>query len=213
VFELMLLLSIAGLLTGPALSSWASRHASVVTMFDAATLGLVLQVLVIGLLPHLIDEVGPIAVAAVVAGYAGFTALGSCHHAGAARLGSALIVPALAIHSFLDGTTLAVAFEDGVSATAGWGLGAAIVLHRFSEGMVLASLLIPIHGLRGTMLRISVLAAFTAIGAVVGRALLTQTADRALHLVVAVGIGMLLGMVLHRHRHRHPHAEPGRPAR
>jgi zinc transporter ZupT len=201
MFELALSLSIVGLLIGPALASWARGHASVVTVLDAATLGIALPLLVLRMIPHLVDEVGPLALAAVAAGYAGFSVLGTRHHAHAARLGAALLVPMLAIHSFLDGAALAVAFEQGVTAAAGWALGAAVVLHRLPEGIVLASLLLPAHGLRGTLLRMSVLAAFTVIGSLVGRALLAHTADHALHLVVAVGLGVMLGMILHRHRH------------
>jgi hypothetical protein len=209
MFELALLLSIAGLLIGPALTSWARAYASRLTTFDAAMLGVVLPLLILRLIPHLVDEVGPIAVAAVVTGYALFTAIGSRRHA--PRLGVAILLPMLAIHSFVDGTALAVAFEHEVAATAGWALGAAIVFHRVAEGIVIASVLIPIHGLLGTTLRISVLAVFTVIGGMVGRELIAHTTDRALHLVVAVGIGVMLGMILH--RHRDSRAAEGRNAR
>jgi zinc transporter ZupT len=200
MFELALLLSIAGLLIGPALLSWVRGYASALATFDAAMLGVVLPLLILRLIPHLVDEIGPVAVAAVVSGYAAFTAIGSRRHARAPRLGVAILLPMLAIHSFVDGAALAVAFQREVAATMGWALGAAIVLHRVPEGIVVASVLIPIHGLRATMLRMSVLAVFTVIGGVVGRELISRTTDRALHLVVSVGIGVMLGMILHRHR-------------
>src|SRR5437762_2659763 len=102
MFELALLLSVAGLLIGPALSSWARGHASSLTLFDAAMLGVVLPLLVVRLIPHLVDEVGPLAVGAVAAGYVVFSAIGSHRHA--PRVGVAVLLPMLAVHSFLDGT-------------------------------------------------------------------------------------------------------------
>ena len=70
-----------------------------------------MPLLVLRMIPHLVDEVGPPAVAAVVAGYAGFVAFGAHHHAHAARLGAALLVPVLSIHSLLDGVLLAVSLR------------------------------------------------------------------------------------------------------
>lgn len=209
MFELALSLSIAGLLLGPLLTAWARNHRAALTMLDTAMLCVVLPLLLLRLVPHLIDETGPLAIAAVAVGFTAFLVVEARMHARAARLGAAILLPVLAIHSFLDGTTLAVAFERGVATTTGWTLGAALVLHRIPEGLVLASALIPALGLRGTVLRLLPLAALTLVGALVGRELLAHAPDRALHLVVAVGIGLMLGMILHRHRGPDRHG-PGR---
>jgi hypothetical protein len=209
VFELALALSIAGLLLGPLLTAWARRHRAALTALDVATLVVVLPVLVLRLVPHLIDELGPSALAAVAAGFVVFLAIAARTHARAARLGAAILLPVLAIHAFLDGAALAVAFERGVATRAGWTLGAALVLHRIPEGLVLAAALIPALGLGRTMLRLLPLAALTAVGALAGRELLARAPDRALHAAVAVGLGVMLAMILHRHREHHPHG-PGR---
>jgi zinc transporter ZupT len=188
VFEVALSLSIAGLLLGPVLTAWARGHRAALTTIDSAMLGVVLPLLLLRLIPHLIDEIGAMAIAAVAVGYTAFMAVAARAHARASRLGAAILLPVLAIHSFLDGTALAVAFERGVTSATGWTLGAALVLHRIPEGLVLASALIPAVGLGGTMLRVSLLAALTVVGALAGRELLAHAPDRALHGVVAVGI-------------------------
>lgn len=105
------------------------------------------------------------------------------------------MLPALAILSFLDGAALAMAFDRGVAAAAGWTLGAARVLHRIPEGLVLASALVPTLGLRQTLRRTALLAASTVVGALGGRELLVHAPDRARHVIVATGIGVRLGPI------------------
>lgn len=199
MFGVALSLSIASLLIGPLVTSWMRGRASALRTLDAAMLGIVLPLLLLRLVPHLVDEIGAVAVAAVALGYALFTAIEARTHGRTLQLGAAILLPTMAVHSFLDGTALAIAFDRGVTTATGWTLGAALVLHRIPEGLVLASALIPILGLRGTMVRISVLAALTLVGALVGRELLVHTPDHALHLVVAIGIGVMLRMALHHH--------------
>ena len=213
MFGVALLLSIAGLLVGPAITSWASGRFVALRVLDAAMLGVVLPLLLLRLVPHLVDEIGAIALAAVAIGYAGFAAIEARTHANTSQLGAAILLPTLAIHSFLDGAALAVAFEQGATDAAGATFGAALVLHRIPEGLVLASALIPKVGFRGTMIRVAALAATTLIGALLGRELLDHTPDRALHVVVAVGLGVMLRMVVHGHDHDHDHDHDHGPDR
>jgi hypothetical protein len=210
VFGVALSLSIAGLLIGPAITSWAHGRSASLRVIDAAMLGIVLPLLLLRLVPHIVDEIGGIAVAAVAVGYVAFTALESRTHARATQLGAAILLPTLGIHSFLDGTALAIAFQHGGTDAAGATLGAALVLHRIPEGLVIATALVPTLGVRGTMYRVAALAAMTIIGALIGRELLAHTPDRALHVVVAVGLGVMLRMVVHSHHHEHVDAGPRR---
>ncbi len=210
MFGVALLLSIGGLMIGPAITSWAHGRSAWLRVIDAGMLGIVLPLLLLRLVPHIVDEIGGIAVAAVAVGYAAFTALESRTHGRATQLGAAILLPTLGIHSFLDGTALAIAFQHGGTDAAGATLGAALVLHRIPEGLVIATALVPTLGVRGTMYRVAALGAMTITGALIGRELLAHTPDRALHVVVAVGLGVMLRMVLHSHHREHVDAGPRR---
>ncbi|HVV86310.1 MAG TPA: hypothetical protein VHE35_24810 [Kofleriaceae bacterium] len=210
MFGLALAMSIAGLLIGPAITSWAHGRSAWLRVIDAAMLGVVLPLLLLRLVPHVVDEIGGIAVAAAAAGYVGFSALEARLHGRAAQLGAAILLPTLGIHSFLDGTALAIAFQHGGTDAAGATLGAALVLHRIPEGLVIARALVPSLGVRATMYRVAALAAMTITGALIGRELLAHTPDRALHVVVAAGLGVMLRMVVHSHHHEDTDRGPRR---
>jgi zinc transporter ZupT len=201
VFGLAIAMSIAGLMIGPAITAWAHGRSAWLRGIDAAMLGVVLPLLLLRLIPHVVDEIGAIAVAAVVAGYFAFSLLEARAHTRSAQLGAAILLPTLGIHSFLDGTALAIAFQHGGNDAAGATLGAALVLHRIPEGLVIARALVPTVGVRGALLRVSALAAMTITGALIGVELLERTPDRALHVIVAAGLGVMLRMVVHTHDH------------
>jgi hypothetical protein len=63
------------------------------------------------------EETGPAAVALLVGGYASFWFLERRGHAAGAHLKRSVIVPAMAVHSLLDGGSLALAFAAGTGAT------------------------------------------------------------------------------------------------
>jgi uncharacterized membrane protein YraQ (UPF0718 family) len=208
VFGVALAMSIAGLMIGPAIMSWARGRAAWLDVLDAATLGAVLPVFLLQLVPHIADEIGGIAVVAIAGGYLAFLLLEARSHAHGAQLGAAILLPTFGIHSFLDGTTLALAFHGGTNAV-GATLGAALVVHRLPEGLVIATALVPTLGVRATLVRVSALAAMTIAGAVVGSELLAELPNRALHVVVAVGLGVMLRMVVHHHHEDVEHRRRG----
>ena len=82
-------------------------------------LGVVLPLLLLRVVPHVVDEIGGIAVVAVAVGYVAFAALEAGTHARATQLGAAILLPTIGIHSFCDGTALAIAFQHGGTDAAG----------------------------------------------------------------------------------------------
>jgi hypothetical protein len=199
LFALALTLSVAGLLAGPVLVAWARGRSVAVAALDGATLGIVPALLLVRLLPHLVEEVGGVAFLALAAGYVAFQIAESRAHGRAARLGLALVLPALALHSFLDGAALAIAFSKSAVVVGGAALGGALVVHKIPEGLFLASRLGSSVGIRAAFGWIGALGATTILGALSGRELLAHTSDPTLHVIVAVGLGVMLRMVFHRH--------------
>ena len=201
MFALAVTLSVVGLLVGPLVFMWASRHALMAPALDGLTLGVIPALLLARILPHLVEECGVAAVVAFFIGYLGLLALEASSHGRANRVGFAVVLPSLALHSFLDGTALAVAYAGAVSSAASTTLAAALVAHKIPEGLFLATRFLPALGARATFVRIAALAAMTVLGAVSGRELLGHVPDAALHLLVAFGLGAMLRMIVHRHEH------------
>lgn len=199
MFAIALTFSVVGLLVGPTLFAWARGRSVAVAALDGATLGVVPALLLVRILPHLVEEVGAAALVALMAGYVGFLLVESRGHDWAARVGLALVLPTLALHSFLDGAALAVAFSKSTAAVGSAALGLALVIHKVPEGLFLASSFGPSVGTRGAFARIRALGATTVLGALSGRELLAHTPDYALHVVIAAGLGIMLRMVIHRH--------------
>jgi uncharacterized protein len=85
-------------------------------------------------------------------------------------------------------------------------IGGALVLHRLSEGLFLATTLTPEIGVRRMLYRVAAVAAATMVGALAGQRLMMKLPDALLNGLVAIGLGMMLRIVLHRH-HSSPHGE------
>jgi uncharacterized protein len=200
MFAAAVLLSVAGLLIGPALVSWTRGSSTTFAALDGATLGIVPGLVLLRLLPHLVEETGPWAIGACAFGYLVFSAVEARTHGRATDIGIAIVLPTLALHGFLDGAGLALAFQRTEVLGAGaMAVGAALVLHKIPEGLFVAAVLLPTLGRTKTGVRILALAAATVLGALSGRELLAHTPDRALHVLVALGLGVMLRMAIHRH--------------
>jgi len=119
-----------------------------------------------------------------------------------------VVVTVLAIHSLLDGASLAVAQRLQIGRASSV-LMAALVIHRLPEGLVVGALIIPRHGLKVAATCAAILAIMMLAGAAGGRALLQHADGRTLNLAVAGGMGALLRAVLHGHASSRLRTTPG----
>jgi zinc transporter ZupT len=197
---LALACSALGLLAGPGLATFSRGRPSMSAALDGLSLGLVPALLAVRLLPHLWGSLGVFSIGLAALG---FTVLWLAdrhgHHAGE-RLGGRVVYPALIVHAFTDGATVALAAQ---AARDDQGLALplllALVVHRLPEGLFLATISLPALGPRRTWVRIGVLIGATLAGALAGRAVLRVIPDAALDGVVALGLGAMLRLVLHSH--------------
>jgi uncharacterized membrane protein YraQ (UPF0718 family) len=197
------MLSIAGLMLGPALVALGRGSRTATAAIDGLTLGVVPVLVLTRLLPHTMEALGGYA---ILLALVGFIAVSFAHRGGhglEARIGRAVVVPTLFLHAVADGAGLAIATH---SKSAGWVLGAALILHRLPEGLFVATALAPpsIEGRpQRTLLPVLILAVGTIIGALFGRRFLDVMPDSIVDGVVAFGLGAMLRLVLHTHAPAH----------
>lgn len=201
MLALALALSLAGLAVGPLLAALGHRRAVALAALEGLTLGLLPALLLVRHLPHVAEEIGPLAaVAAMAGGYAGLRLIERWRHVAGERVGRGLVVSALALHAFTDGAGLALA-----SAAAQRGnhegalLGLALLVHRMPEGLFLVTALLPDLGWRRTLYRLGIVALATVAGALAGDGALSAFPHGAFEAFVSVGLGAMLAMALHAH--------------
>jgi uncharacterized protein len=200
MFAAAVLLSILGLFVGAALVSWTRGSRVTFAALDGATVGVVPGLVLLRLLPHLVEDSGAWALVGCAFGYLAFSAVESRAHRRATDIGIVIVLPALALHGFLDGAGLALAFQrPDVLGVGAFGVGAALILHKIPEGLFVASVFLPALGPSKTGVRVSLLAGATVLGALGGREALAHTPERLLHVSVALGLGVMLRMATHRH--------------
>ena len=199
MFLVAVALSTVALLVGPLIAGAARRHGWARALFDAATLGLLPTIIVARLLPHVALESGAWAVGAFAAGFGVCVLVESYAHTDSTRLAEAVVLPPLAVHAFLDGAGLAIAFKSAGAPTAQATLAGALVFHKLPEGLFVGSTYVPTRGLRSAMLRACFLGAATIVGALAGRELLAHAPDGAVHVALGFGLGAMLRLVTHSH--------------
>jgi len=157
------------------------------------------------LLPDMFVALGWPAVVLVAFGYLLPTVLELVVRRAAATLHLASLVLALLgllLHALLDGAGLA-----GSELEAGFGLAAAIVLHRFGVGMMIWLIMQPAFGNRFAWLMLSGMAAATILGFEYSRHLLPLTGASGISILQAVIIGTIMHSLVHRgHVHPGPHS-------
>jgi len=173
---------------------------------DGFILGVVPTLIAVHIVPHLWNELGVVALGLVAMGYGTFWLIERA--AEQQTIHARVVVSVLALHSLLDGASLAVAqrLESGRASAV---LIAALVSHRLPEGIVIGGLLIPRHGLKAAAIGAAILATMTLAGAAGGRELLQRVDGCSLNLAVGVGMGALLRAVLHGHGSSRLRAIPG----
>lgn len=195
---------------GPLLVALGRGRRTLAAGIDGLTLGVVPMLVLTRLLPHTMESLRGWAVAIAIVG---FVAVSFAHRGGLgleARIGRAVVVPTLFLHAVADGAGLAIAAH---SKSAGWLLGAALVLHRLPEGLFVATALAPPsieRGVRRTLVPVAILAAGTVVGALSGGTMLERLPESLVDGVVAFGLGAMLRLVLH--THAEPHTTRGRAA-
>lgn len=207
MLPLFVALSLVGFSIGPLLVAWGRGRALPSAAIDGFTLGVVPALILLHLVPHMVEEVGVGALALLAAGYA-VVWLGDRRAHDGGRIGTVVVLPALVVHAVGDGAALAIATSGGDHGGehVGAGLSVALILHRLSEGLFLATSLVPVYGWRRTLPRLGAVASATVVGALLGSALLARIPDAVFEGVAAFGIGAMLRLAVH--SHQAPPAEP-----
>jgi zinc transporter ZupT len=206
-----LLLSIAALVVGPLLHTLVRSARPALGAIDRVVFVAVVALVMWKLIPHAYEEAGWVALP--VAGGAWLTLFlverALRERAERADEAAALLAfVGFAIHETLDGVALATS-EGG-----GWILLSALVLHRVPVGLTVWLMLRPLHGMRGAIIGLSLLAVGTIAGYAAGAELHRTLEGTWAGLLQAAVCGALLHLALHRHDHHGPHGHthgPGEP--
>jgi zinc transporter ZupT len=199
VLILAVSLSVLGLAVGPLLLAWGRGRSLPSAALEGLTLGLVPAVVLLRLVPHVHEEVGPLAFALLAAGYGVVWIVERRRHRALGQVGQAVTLPALLVHATVDGATLGVALGRGQTQDGGMLLAAALLVHRVPEGLFIARALVPEIGWRRTGAWLAVLAGATVAGAALGDRVLTLAPHEVFHGIVAVGLGAILRLTTHTH--------------
>ena len=192
--------SILGLALGPIFLAWSSGRVLPSAAIDGLTLGLVPAVVLLRLMPHVHEEVGPLTLGLVAAGYLGLWNVERRRHGAFGRLGQVVALPALLVHATADGATLGVVLGPGAAAVeTGALLAAAVLLHRVPEGLFVARAIVPASGWRRAVAWLAALSVATCVGALLGERALSLAPHHVFHGVVAVGLGAILRLATHTH--------------
>jgi uncharacterized protein len=199
-----LALSLVGLTAGSLLVAFGTRRLGFAEAVGGLTAGAIPVLVATHLLPHLDEELGVTAWILAVAGYCAVVWI-ERWRPHFASIDAAVLLPALAVHSAMDGAALALAFGEGGNPGA-VALGGALVLHRLPEGLLIGSVFVPRVGVRRTLGRLAWLAVGTFAGAVSGRRLVEAVPGAWLHGIIALAPGIMVRLVVQRHG-----ASPDRP--
>src|SRR5262245_21893606 len=99
MFVIAIVFSLVGLALGPALFAVGRRQETAFAALEGFTLGLVPALLLLRLLPHLCEDVGPLAIVLAAIGFTGFWLVERRSHKAGSHLQHAVLVPAMAVHS------------------------------------------------------------------------------------------------------------------
>jgi uncharacterized protein len=192
------LLSGLGLAIGPGLIALGQGDRWTRATIEGFAFGVIPPLMVTYSLPHLYEDGGLAVPLLAVSGYAGAAWLDRRGHHSGVR--AAVVFPALAVHSLLDGAALASTFAVRREGAAAGILGFALIAHRVPEGLLIGAAFVPRIGLRATLQRTCLLVAATSVGVLGGAAVLVRETGALAHTMIALVLGVLLHSVVHGHR-------------
>jgi hypothetical protein len=197
----MLLLSLLMLFAGPLFYQWLRQGGWFARTLDRTIVVLLVVIISVFLIPEIIEPLGWMAPALVLAGYALPGLLeGTVKRAAETfhLLSLYLALAGLLLHALLDGAGLA-----GSALGANPGLATAIILHRFGVGLMLWMIMQPAFGRRIAWLSLFALAGATVLGFEFSERVLPLAGEQAVTMIQAVIIGTIIHSLLHRgHVHR-----------
>jgi uncharacterized protein len=196
LFILAVALSVLALAMGPMLVGFGRGHAFVDGVVHVFTLVVAPTIVIAAILPHLYEELGALGPALVAVGYCAFW-LSERHGEHVAHIAASILMPALTVHSLVDGASLALALRSAAGIAPPL-LALALVVHRLPEGLFIGKALLPRIGALGTAGCVCLLAIATVTGAAMGGQALSRLNHDVLHAIVAAGIGAILRSLLHR---------------
>lgn len=203
----MLLLSLITLFAGPLLLQWISASHPLARTLDRLMVAVLIALVVLLLVPDIVQPLGWLALALLLAGYLLPGVLERLVRRAAETLHLVSLYFALAgllVHALLDGAGLA-----GSELRAEPGLAAAIILHRFGVGLMLWLIIEPVFGKRAAWLTLLAIAAATIVGFEFSERLLPLAGERAIAALQALIVGTIVHGLVHRgHVHR-GHAHDG----
>lgn len=196
----MLALSIITLFAGPVLYHWMRRGGRIAQTFEQVLAILLALIVCLQLVPKTLEELGWLAVPLIVAGYLApgvleYLVKQAAHTTHRVTLMIAAL--GLGLHGILDGTALGDhhATEN---------LTLAIVLHRFTVGLVIWLILQPAFGYVLTLVVLALISLATVAGYYLSEALAPVLGGQAFLIIQSVIIGTIIHGLIHR-THNHPH--------
>lgn len=200
----MLFLSIFSLFIGPLLYQWLGHGGFAAKAVDKLIIAVLIVLMAFLLIPESWAELGYWSIALILAGYLvpGLleqTVKKAAHTFHIVNLLLALL--GLALHASLDGAVLAIN-QDGAAGS----LALAIVLHRFGVGMMLWMMVQPVFGKAAAYAVLGFVSLATIGGFLLSDTVLGLESDRAISVIQAIIIGMIVHSLVHRsHGESHHH--------
>lgn len=199
----MLLLCLLSIFAGPVLFLRLSRGRKLAKTLDQLIVFVLIVLVVVLLVPDTVAALGWLSVLLVLAGYLlpgilEYTIRRAAETLHLASLGFALL--GLILHALMDGAGLA-----GSVLGADDGLGLAIILHRFGEGLMLWLIVQPVFGARTAWATLAGMAGATVLGYEFSERLLPLAGEQAVVILQALIIGTIIHSLVHR-SHAVPHS-------
>jgi uncharacterized protein len=200
--EHYLLISIAVLYLGPALFYFFQSKADFFRLIDGFTLVIIIELVLIHILPHTVQDVGFSAIFIALLGLILPTLLERVYHKVAKQAHTYTLILALAgvmLHAITDGFALVQPLHSHLTGDAGGSyLPLAITLHRLPVGLAIWALIRPAYGSKHSIIMLLLMTAATLIGYYSANYAYHGIAHESFGLLEAFFAGSLLHVLFHR---------------